>query len=157
MSRRSPAFASTDELMQLLAEYERGTLPPERWDHPAYLAVAIGYLRRLPEGEATEAFIAGLLRYHRLNGIEMTESGGYNETLTLFWLTVAQRFLLDADPRASLLQLTNDFIALYGHRPQFAFEYYSPARIWSWRARQSWVEPDLKTIDGWFSSNAQMD
>jgi hypothetical protein len=155
MSTRSPAFASTDELVSLISEYERGTLPRERWDHPAHLAAAIWYLSRLPEREATETFIASILRYNRLNGIEMTEAGGYNETLTLFWLALAQEYLVASDSAASLLQLANDFIDLYGHRPQQFLEYYSPERIWSWRARQSWVEPDLKTIDGGFSRKAK--
>lgn len=147
MSARPTTFGSIEEIVNLVQQYEGGTLPRKRWDHSAYLAVAAWYLTNHKECDATEAFITGVLRYNRAWGIEASDAGGYNETVTLFWLTAVHRFLSASDPGASLLQVTNDLIAKYGERPRFFLEYFSKELIESWRALQSWVDPDLKPIE----------
>ena len=135
------------EVVELVHQFETCTLPRERWDHPAHLTIAIWYLSRYPEPEATAKIRAGIQRYNQVRGIQTTTKGGYHETLTRFWIAIARRFLAAADPNTSILERVNTFIGQYGVRKQLFRDYYSHERIVPSEARQFWVEPDLKLIN----------
>lgn len=145
-AERSKPFRSVSELIQLVERFESGTLPREEWNHRAYLAVAVWYFAHLEECEATERMICGIRRYNRAQRIRATPTGGYHETITLFWLAVARAFLA-ARPGQGVLQQVNGFLRTYWRRRNLFLEYYSRERIMSWSARTGWVEPDLKPLD----------
>ena len=134
------------EVMELVGKFETCTLPRDRWNHPAHLTVAIWYLSQYRGPEATAQIRTGIQRYNKVQGIQTTTTGGYHETLTRFWIAIAQGFLAAVDPHASVLERVNTFIRRYGVRKQLFLDYYTHERILSSKARQSWVEPDLKLI-----------
>ncbi len=143
---RAEVFGTEADLLAVVEAFEAADLPRDRWGHVTRLAIAAWYLTHLPEPEATDRFIHNLLRYNRILGIEMGQPGGYNETVTLFWLTLANR-VARAQADAPPLHVANEVVTRYGHRPELVLEYYSPHRIRSWRARQSWVDPDRRPLD----------
>ena len=134
-------FTSEHQVSLLVSGFESGLLPRGRWTHAAHLAVVTWYLRRYPESDATERMIAGIQRYNRASG-----SDGYHETITLFWLALVRRFLQGIED-ASVLEAINGVIAEFGHNPCLILEYYSRDRINSLQARQTWVDPDRKSLD----------
>ena len=139
-------FQAMSDVEELVRGFEDCTLPKSEWHHQAHLVVAIWYVSFLPEVEATERVIAGIQRYNRAKGTTTAINGGYHETLTLFWLAIAQHFVSNADPGTSFVQRVNDFVEQYGDRKDLIREYYSNEHICSCRARQTWVEPDLKPL-----------
>ena len=141
-------FYSFDELCDLVLAWEHGTLPRDEWNHRAHLAVAMWHLASFEEEEATERVIGGIQRYNHAVGIKRTPSSGYHETLTLFWLHTTRAYLLDLDPGLSTLAKVNAFVAAYGERAGVFLEHYSRERIFSPQARQCWVAPDLKPLEG---------
>ena len=138
-------FRHASELIRLLDRFERGTLPVSQWNHRAHLAVAAWYLITFDETEATDRMISGIRRYNRVHGIRMTRSGGYHETLTLFWLAITRDFLTRC-PRGSRLTRVNGFIQEYGNRGELHLEYYTRERVMSWKARNRWIAPDLAPL-----------
>jgi len=140
-------YEKLSDAVRLIESFESCTLAPSAWDHTAHLTVAVWYLAHYDEPQAAERAIEGLLRFNRAHDIRSTATGGYHETLTLFWLGLARRYLDRADPGASMLDRINGFIALYGDHPKLYREYYSKGRIRSWRARHFWVDPDLRPLD----------
>jgi hypothetical protein len=141
-------FYQTDEdVVTLVQQFEACNLPRTEWNHAAHLTIAIWYLSQYSESEATILIRTGIQRYNHCNGIVTTTNSGYHETLTLFWVFIAGRFLAAANPNASVSALVNDFILTYGERKSLFREYYTDGLLMSWKARQAWVAPDLKSLD----------
>ncbi len=137
---------SADEVADLLREFEAGTLARARWTHEAHLTVALWYLSRHEVAAATVLVREGIKRYNAACGVPQTETGGYHETITLFYVHVVSRYLKRARAGASLAELAGGLMAACGDRG-LPFEYYSRERLLSWPARTRWVEPDLKALD----------
>jgi hypothetical protein len=134
------------EVERLVREFEACTLPGARWTHEAHLTVALWYLTRHTDADATLLIRAGIQRYNLSRGVEMTKDGGYHETITLFYLRAIRRYLNAAAGTQTFAELLDGLLKACGAR-NFPFEYYSRARLLSWEARTRWLEPDLKSLD----------
>jgi len=142
------AFRSAGEIEALITEFERGTLAPEAWNHRAHLATVVSYLRRHGAREGAGLMRGGVQRYNRRVGIKVTDEGGYNETLTLFWLHQVWGLIRPLIEHAELLDLVNQTLTKFGSQPDLALKYFSEDLLWSSEARKAWVEPDLKALPG---------
>jgi hypothetical protein len=112
----------------------------------AHLTVGLWHARNFGPDEALERVRAGIKRYNVACGTENTESRGYHETLTRFYMTVIGRFLAESTDGDDLLALANSLIEQLGDR-QLPLTYYTRERLMSVEARRSWVEPDLRAVD----------
>jgi hypothetical protein len=131
------------EIEELVESFESCAVAPAEFDHGAHLAVALWYLSRLPYADAAGRMRAGLHRYTAYHNAQ----ANYNETLTIFWLRLVQRFLNRADaPPRPLAPLANELLATFGSS-KLAYDYYSRELIQTPEAKTSWVEPDLKPLD----------
>jgi hypothetical protein len=137
-------YASASEIESFIHAFEECTLPRKEWSHRAHLTVALWYLLRRPEAEATSCIRKGILSYNAANGIKTTSNSGYHETITLFWTKLVARYLSRVT-EASIVQLANGVVHTYGDK-ELPFEYYSRDVLLSLEARMRWVEPDLKPI-----------
>src|SRR5215469_7175045 len=144
----SPVFGhykSEDDIEATVSAFEACTLPGNLWTHEAHLTIAAWYLSRRSGQEAAARIRVGIKRYNAARGIVPSPTGGYHETMTLFWTCIASKYLMLADPDRPLVDLVNGLID--EHRDKnLVFEYYSRDLLFSRRARFSWVEPDLKPI-----------
>jgi len=138
-------YRTAGEIESLVRAFEGCTLPRAEWTHQAHLTVALWYLAHCSGREATARIRNGIKRYNAANGVHSTKDSGYHETITLFWICVLSKYLLLADPGCSFVELANGMIARFSDG-RFPFEYYSRELLMSWRARSSWVEPDLKPL-----------
>lgn len=145
-STRPIYYSTVDEVESLVRAFEDCTLPRGEWTHRAHLTVALWYLAHCSGREATARIRNGIKRYNAAVGVQTTKNGGYHETITLFWICAISKYLLFADAGCSLLELVNGMISRFGDG-RLPFDYYSRELLMSWRARTSWVEPDLKALD----------
>jgi len=88
---------------------------------------------------------SGIRRYNEANGVRMTATGGYHETMTLFWTCAVSFYLGQAGEGRSILALANGMLSLFRNK-HLPLAYYTRERLMSWRARTSWIEPDLKPL-----------
>ena len=139
-------FASWEEVCALVAHFEAGDLPHAEWNHGAHLTVAFWYLSRIDRAQATERIRSGIIHYNDCEGTANTETSGYHETLTLFWIGVVARFLVEADSKQSQLDGVNQLVETYARRRGLWRDYYSFDLIRSVEARQKWIEPDRGTL-----------
>ena len=138
------AFSDADEIKSFIRAFEECTLPHREWTHPAHLTVAVWYLTKRSEADATMCIRRGILRYNAANGIKTTRTSGYHETITLFWIKLVGKYLSRV-AEASIVEVANGVICAFGDN-ELPFEYYSRDLLLSLRARMGWVEPDLKPI-----------
>ena len=140
------SYRTSEEVLRLVREFEACSLPRAEWTHHAHLVVALWYLVRHEEAAATRLIRDGIRRYNKTHGIEQTKTGGYHETITLFYIRVIRKFLSTANPDCTLMMLANSLINTCGDK-NLPLEYYSRERLMSGQARTRWLEPDLKPLE----------
>jgi hypothetical protein len=142
------SYERVTEIESIVHGFQWCTLPRERWTHAAHLTIALWYHLRLPWPAAERLIRESIKRFNSAHGIVTTPTGGYHETMTLFWVRMVREYLDDVRAeKLSVLRLFNTFIDRYG-RKELPLEYYSRERLMSLEARASWVEPDLKELKG---------
>ena len=138
-------FRTTGEVLSLLRRFDDCTLPRDEWTHAAHLTVALWHLLEYDWEEAVSRVRVRIQRYNAAHGIRTTPTGGYHETLTIFWMRRVRAFLEEGRNEArSLVALANDLADSADSR--LPLEYYTRERLFSTEARAAWVEPDLKSL-----------
>src|SRR5687768_5917487 len=123
-------FRTTEEIFSLVRRFEDCTLPRAEWTHAAHLTVALWHLLQFDWPEATERVRRGIQRYNAAHGVLPTPTGGYHETLTLFWLRVVRSHLEGGRNEArSLVSLANELAATADSR--LPLRYYTRERLFS--------------------------
>ncbi len=146
MTLPSDLSSLPQELRAPLLAFDSRQLPQEDWTHECHLRVATAaYL--LLEAAGTAYLSQGIQRLNETHGVPQTTTGGYHETLTRVWFWLVSQAVdqtglrqhpHDLDRIETLLQELSD--------KSLPLSYYSRARLLSWEARISWVEPDLQPL-----------
>jgi hypothetical protein len=145
MTAAAAKFRAAEEIFALVRRFNDCTLPRAEWTHAAHLTIALWHLLEYDWTEAAGRVRRGIRRYNAAHGVAPTPTGGYHETLTLFWLRAVRAYLDSGRNEArSLVSLANELVAT--HDKGLPLEYYTRGRLFSPEARASWVEPDLKPL-----------
>lgn len=124
------------------------TLPKARWTHDGHIAAVAGLMLLHPALDL-DATLPGLIR--RLNdshGVPNSDTRGYHDTITRFFLAAIRHALSRDDSGAPASRRVT---ALLGTGPlaggkQALAPYWSDAVLFSVAARQGWVPPDLAPL-----------
>jgi len=130
----------------IVEKFEKGELPKPQWTHTAHLIVAICYCEKYEKEEAVKILRNNIIGYNEAVGTPNTDSEGYHETLTRFWLLVARKFV-ERQEGSSLSDLCSKFISSRYADKTYPFKYYSRERLFSRKARHEWVDPDLAKLE----------
>ena len=126
--------------VELTRALERGEAANESFHHLSHLHVAWVYLSESScVDEAAGKMRNTLQRFAASAG----KSEKYHETITLFWVHLLAG-MRAVGSRESLQQIVRANPRLL--EKNFPLAYYSPERLFSDKARASWVEPDLKPL-----------
>jgi N-formylglutamate deformylase len=133
------------DYQNLVAKFNSCTLPKEKWTHDAHLIVAVWYCKtyELPKS-------LNLLRYHIKSfnvsvGTPNSDTQGYHETLTRFWLSIAAVFVKN-NPDKSFEETAEAFVVSPWSSRNLALNYYSHEVLFSLKARKGWIESDLQKL-----------
>jgi hypothetical protein len=121
------------------------TLPKAEWTHEAHLRAGLWHVHAHGAAAALPLLRQRISAYNDSVGTANTDTSGYHETITRFYVTVIDRFLATAERSRDLDGLARDLLAVYGDR-KLPLHHYSEGRLFSPVARRSWVEPDLRPI-----------
>ena len=138
-------YKSVEEIILLVKSFEERTLPKEEWTHTAHLIVGLVYCCRYPLEKARILFGEGVYWLNVAYGTPNTETSGYHETLTGFWLKFIWKFLDQYGRGEDLAILAEDLIALFSN-PKLPLKFYSREILFSPKARESYVKPDLRGV-----------
>ncbi|MFT6246161.1 MAG: hypothetical protein ACJA0U_002532 [Salibacteraceae bacterium] len=134
------------EIESLMRRFETRKLLKEEWTHEAHLVVVIDYCSTYTLSEALGLSLENISKHNESTGGINTDTDGYHETITKFWLIIADKFL-ENNSFESSLEACNAFINSKFGGSKFPFTYYSENVLFSAQARHNWIEPDLKPID----------
>ena len=135
-------MSETERIARALSDC---TLPKAEWTHHAHLRAGLWHVLAFGPVTALDLLRQRISTYNASVGTANTDSSGYHETLTRFYVVVIDRFLATVDRDADLDRLAEQLIADYGDR-RLPMRHYSEQRLFSPVARRSWVEPDLRPI-----------
>jgi hypothetical protein len=130
---------------QIVEAFLSCTLSREEWTYQAHLKVGLWHILRYAPGESIEKLRQSIKKYNVACGIENTDSQGYHETMTQFYVWLINQFIQQADCSKSIDSLADELINTYGDK-SLPLRYYSRERLVSKAARLGWVEPDLTPL-----------
>ncbi len=140
--------ATVDEAMvaRILEGLRARTLPKPEWTHAAHLTAAAALLDERGLTGAEAAMPSLIRAYNEATGVSNTDSEGYHQTITLFFLRRIDQFLapLKHEP---LPECVTRLLASPLAERSYPLAYYSRDRLFSVEARRKWAPPDLKPID----------
>ena len=142
-----PRFAGDAEIRAIGEGLLDRTLPKPHWTHAAHCVATLYLMREHPE-LVLERDLPGIIaRYNESTGTPNTDSGGYHETITQFYIRALKAFVADLPAGLALFEICNRLLASPVAAREFPFRYYSKALLLSVAARRRWVEPDLAPLD----------
>ena len=129
-------FASPEDIDNLVARFRNLTLPYEAWTHAAHLAVGMWHVTRYGQEEATERLRNGIRQYNVACGIDNTESSGYHETITLFYIQIIRHYLESQNEVRPLHDLVNELVDSPNGSRRAPLDFYSRDHLFSVQARR---------------------
>jgi hypothetical protein len=132
------------DALKTVEQFEAATLPEWAFTHEAHLICALSVLARFGIAHAPTAMRERILKYNEALGKINSDTSGYHETVTFFWLNAIWE-RLSKDGKIEFDQATLDELLSsidLANRNLF-LKSYSEKRILSVEARKKYVEPDL--------------
>lgn len=129
----------------LVDRFNKQTLPKNDWTHEAHIVVAFWYSSRYNEDEALIAVRNAIRNYNHAVGTVNSDSTGYHETLTVFWLRIVRTYL--SGNKGTIEALVNNFIADGNADKEMPLKYYTREVLFSVQARKNWIAPDKISMD----------
>ncbi len=131
------------EIDALVGGFHNHTLPKADWTHKAHLIVGLHAVLHHGLDASIPVMRDGIKSYNIAVGTPNTDSGGYHETITIFYLYALDSFLKR--------HTTTDFYALVVLLADsklmdqaLLLEFYERDRVFSVAARHVWQAPTLR-------------
>jgi hypothetical protein len=138
-------LASEETLDEFLYAFFHHTLPKTQWTHAAHVTLAACLLHQAEVPSVLPVVRNAICSYNLSVGTQNSDTSGYHETLTIFWLRVVAQKRRQS-PSATRLQAVRSIVAAYGAERSLHRLYYSRDIVTCTAARRAWVEPDLKPL-----------
>jgi hypothetical protein len=133
-----------EDATKTVEQFEAATLPDWAWTHEAHLICALSILSRFGIEQAPSEMKKRILKYNEAVGKINSDTSGYHETVTYFWLkAIWERLSVDGKvnfDQATLDDLLSNIDLAYRN---LFLKSYSEKLILSVEARKNYVEPDL--------------
>jgi hypothetical protein len=121
------------------------TLPKGEWTHHAHLRAGLWHVLRYSDPIALGLLRERIAAYNQATGVANTQSTGYHETNTRFYVVMIRAFLRSTDAALPVDTLAETLIEHIGER-DLPLRYYSKEVLFSPQARAAWVEPDREPL-----------
>ncbi len=84
----------TKDWMKIILQFQNQSLPKEEWTHEVHLVVALWHLLEYKEVYSTLCHLRpGIILHNHSVGTQNTDSSGYHETTTVFWVKKIKEFI----------------------------------------------------------------
>lgn len=131
-----------DEIEDLMDRFIAGELPKPEWTHQAHLISAVWHLIHFSQEKSLELLRERIKKHNKSVGTPNSDSEGYHETLTRFWLWAINEYIRQSDSD-SLAGLCNALLTSEIANRNYPFKYYTKEYLFSVKARKQWMHPDL--------------
>ncbi len=122
------------------------TLPADEWTHLAHLVVGLHMAEQYDLDTSMQLLRDGICQYNVATGTQNTDTGGYHETITLFFAHAMQAFNQQWGAELSFDEKVGKIPTSKLVDPGLMFSFYSKELLFSVEARRGLVEPDLRPL-----------
>ena len=133
-------YQTEEQIDDVVRGFESCTTDKSDFKHQHHLTVAVSYLRELTLEQAINKMREALLRFVDHHQVDRRK---YNETITVFWFQIVAEAMRTMPANVRVVEQCNRVIERFGNA-DLALNYYSRDLLFSERAREEFVEPDLK-------------
>lgn len=144
--RRFQPFTDEARILAIVEAFRARTLPFADWSHQAHLATGLWHVATHGEDAAKPLLREGIKAYNLSVGRPNDAMRGYHETVTMYFVWSAARFL-ERDAPAGLRDSVNGYVGGPFGSKEGVFRFWSRDRLLSPDARLAWCEPDLQPLD----------
>lgn len=123
-----------------VSQFEACTLPKREWTHAAHVLVGAVFCCRYPKDAALRHMRQTVRAFNESVGGKNTESSGYHETMTRFWLDVLAH-LRAAHPDLEEFPFSQLAVERFGQRRDLHTQCYDFDLLASTQARLHWIAP----------------
>ncbi len=134
---------SDNEIVDLIERFESKSLPKTEWTHEAHLVVAIWYSKKYSMTKAMDLVRNFISQHNQSVGTPNSDTEGYHESITQFWLLTAERFSQNQQFDTTSAAC-NAFINSDEGNSNYPLNFYSEKKLFSVQARHHWIAPDKK-------------
>ncbi len=145
-ARSFEPYASDAPILATVAAFQARTLPFADWTHQAHLATGLWHVMTHGEAAARDLLREGIKAYNRAVGRVNDDMRGYHETVTMYFVWSAARFL-EAGAPEDLAGRVNAYVAGPFGAKDGVFTFWTRERLLSPQARLAWIEPDIRPLD----------
>ena len=138
---------SNDDIIRIGEKLLDRSLPKAEWTHAAHCAAGIYLMLRRPDIDVARDLPGIIWRYNEASGTANTDSDGYHETITRFYIALIRAYLAAVPGGSSLETLVADFMASPLGARDLALQFWSKDRLMSVEARRVWIAPDRAPLD----------
>ena len=129
--------------LQLVDRFRNQTLSKSAWTHEAHLIVALWHLLKYPDPESALCHLrAGIILHNHSIGIRNTESSGYHETITVFWVKQLNEFINEQNSREFEVLVSKIFGTPF-LKKEYVLRFYRRETLKSTKARGRYIPPDI--------------
>ena len=122
------------------------SLPAEEWTHMAHLIVGLHTAINHNLDTSINLLRDGISQYNLAAGTKNTDSGGYHETITVFFAHAMQAYVKQFKKGASFDLMVDRLSSTVLIQPSFMLSFFSKDRLFSVAARRSFMAPDLRPL-----------
>jgi len=140
-----PERAMMMETDRIATEFIACTLPKTQWTHQAHLRAGLWHVLRHSDHDSLDLLRERIRRYNASTGGVNSDTEGYHETITRFYVQIIRLFVDSVDARRPIDELAQELIARLGDR-ELPLRHYTRETLFSTEARLRWVEPDLSPL-----------
>ncbi len=110
----SRLYESEQEIDQVVRGFETCETDKTAFKHREHLTVGVWYLQTLDTTAAVDRMRTGLLRFIDHHGVPREK---YTEEITVYWIELIRKKLMELAPNASLVDQCNYVISSLAHIP----------------------------------------
>ncbi|HYG53265.1 MAG TPA: hypothetical protein VD905_20340 [Flavobacteriales bacterium] len=138
---------TSSQISVLLDRFKKLTLAKTEWTHHAHIMVAAGFICEYGLQKAVPMIRESIKTYNVTTGGVNTDTAGYHETITMFWIAKVHEFICANEHITDLTELINTMLEGKFSNASYPYEYYSKDFLMSVEARKNFLLPDLKTLE----------
>jgi hypothetical protein len=122
-------------------------LPRARWTHAGHLAATAGLILLSPSLPLDTALPALIRRLNESHGVPNSDTRGYHETITMFFVAAIRHALARDDATRPAHARVNALLkGKLAAGKEVMARHWTDAVLFSPEARRGWVPPDLRPI-----------
>lgn len=134
-----------EEFVVLVNSFLDRTLDKREWTHEAHIAISFWFNWHYNYEEGFEKMRNGIIKYNEAVGTINSDSSGYHETMTRYWMISIHNFLFKSKAD-SITEALADFMQSSASLRHAPLEFYTKSRLFSAKARQVWMNGDIKEL-----------